>query len=199
MIQIVGADSKVELIGQQPGRARFHFYRGADPEAWISGARGYRHLVYRNIYPHIDKEEIERQLAARRIDVVSIGVRPSEQEHEFSGQNTQTGPHLGRRWRHAANGGFFGYTLAVSPDQPTTLRCTYWGSDSGPRTFDILVDERKIATQTLDRDKPDEFFDVQYKLPVDLTRGKSKVTVKFQAHPGKTAGGLFGVSTLLGH
>jgi hypothetical protein len=54
VIQIVGADSKAELIGRQPGRARFHFYRGADPEAWITGAPGYRRLVYRNIYPHID-------------------------------------------------------------------------------------------------------------------------------------------------
>ena len=144
------------------------------------------------------KEEAERRLAARRIDTVSIGRRSSEESHAFSGKNTQTGPHLGRRWRHAADGGFFSYSLAVSPDEPTTLRCTYWGSDSGRRIFDIVVDDRKIATQTLDHDKPGEFFDVDYELPVNLTRGKSRVTVKFQAHPGNMAGGLFGASILKG-
>ena len=144
------------------------------------------------------EKEAERRLAARRIDVVLIGNRASEQSHGFEGKKTQTGPHLGRRWRHATDGGFFSYSLAVSPDEPTTLRCTYWGSDSGRRTFDILIDGRKIATQTLNRGKPGEFLDVEYKLPVDLTRAKSKVTVRFQAHPGNMAGGLFGVTTLKG-
>jgi len=144
------------------------------------------------------QEEAERRLAARTIDAVSVGNSSSESSHGFEGENTQTGPHLGRHWRHATDGGFFSYTLAVSPDEPTILRCTYWGSDSGPRTFDILVDGRKIATRTLNRDKPGEFFHVEHKLPADLTGGKSEVTVKFQAHPGNMAGGLFGVMTLKG-
>jgi hypothetical protein len=63
----------------------------------------------------------------------------------------------------------------------------------------FLVDGRKIATQMLNHEKPGEFFDVDYELPVNLTQGKSKVAVKFQAHPGNMAGGLFGVETLKGH
>jgi len=33
-------------------------------------------------------------------------------------------------------------------------------------------------------------------LAADLTRGKDKVTVKFQAHAGNTAGGVFGCQML---
>jgi len=75
--------------------------------------------------------------------------------------------------------------------------CTQWGSDRR-RTFDILVDGQKIATQTLNANKPNEFFDEEYKIPAELTRGKDKVTVKFQAQPGGVAGGVFGCVMLKG-
>jgi hypothetical protein len=70
---------------------------------------------------------------------------------------------------------------------------TYWGSETGRRTFDVLVEGEKIATTSLHQDKPEEFWDKAYPLPKSLTQGRGKVTVKFQAHPGNFAGGVFGV------
>ena len=35
-------------------------------------------------------------------------------------------------------------------------------------------------------------MDVTYEIPSDLTKGKQRVTVKFQAYPGAMAGGIFG-------
>jgi len=58
------------------------------------------------------------------------------------------------------------------------------------------VDGEKIATQTLNRNKPDEFFAVEYPIPEKLTAGKQQVTVTFQAHPGNIAGGLFDLRML---
>jgi len=138
----------------------------------------------------VAEEAARRAKAARTVDSVAIGVPSSEKEHEFEGEKTQTGPHQGLFWRHAS--GWFSYRLSVLPDVPMTLSCTYWGSDSGNRTFDILVDGQKVAKQTLRRDRPNEFFDIEYELPLELTRGKEKVTVKFQAHAGNLAGGVFG-------
>jgi hypothetical protein len=69
---------------------------------------------------------------------------------------------------------------------------SYWGGDSGNRVFDILIDGKKVATQKLSSPKPGQFMDVTYPVPVDLTKGKEKVTVKFQANPGSMAGGVFG-------
>ncbi len=68
---------------------------------------------------------------------------------------------------------------------------TYWGSDNGNRNFDILVDGIKIASQKLQSEKPNEFFDVYYDIPENLLDGKQEVTVKLQAMPQSTAGGLF--------
>ena len=72
-----------------------------------------------------------------------------------------------------------------------TLVVTYWGSDGPPRVFDILLDGKVIATQSLDRSKPDRFFTVEYDLPQTVTRGKDKVTIRFQPHEGNIAGGVF--------
>ena len=40
-----------------------------------------------------------------------------------------------------------------------------------------------------------KFFDARYLLPAELTRGKERVTVRFQPHPGNIAGGVFGLRT----
>jgi hypothetical protein len=144
----------------------------------------------------VAEQEARRARLARTVDAVEIGVRTSEQQHGFRGENTQSGFHRGRSWRHATDGGWFSYELAVEPDEPMILCCTYWGSDVGARTFDVLVDGQRIATQTLNRNKPDEFFEVEHPIPAELVRGKKKVTVKFQGHPGNMAGGVFGCEML---
>jgi hypothetical protein len=64
------------------------------------------------------------------------------------------------------------------------------------RVFDILVDGTPVATQKLDRQKPGEFVEVAYKIPSSLAAGKERVTVKFQAHPGNIAGGVFDIRLL---
>jgi hypothetical protein len=86
--------------------------------------------------------------------------------------------------------------MKVQGDQPVQLVCTYWGSDAGGRVFDILVDGERLVTQTLERNKADHFLDQIYVLPKTMIQGKAKVTVTFQAHPGKTAGGLFAARLL---
>ena len=137
----------------------------------------------------------EKELAARTADRVKIGDEDSEKAHGLKGQATAAGRHLGRSWRHAG-GGWFSYELKVLPGRPMTLMCTYWGDETGRRTFDVMVDDKKIATQTLAHDRPGEFFDVEYRVPPELTAEKRKVTVKFQAQPGNTAGGVFGCAML---
>ena len=145
-----------------------------------------------------ESEAARRKLLAERvIDSIAIGDEADEGKHHFQGSQSKTGPLGGRHWRDARRGGWFSYDLKVLPDQPVTLVCTYWGSDVR-KTFDILVDGQKIATQTLSGSKPGAFFDVDYKIPAELTRGKDKVTVKFQAEPGGVAGGVCGCVMLKG-
>lgn len=133
-----------------------------------------------------------QELEARSVDVLRIGEMQPERDHNLTGENTQTGEFAGRKWRHAYNG-WFEFSMKVLPDVPMELVCTYWGSEAGGRTFDILVDGTKIAAQSLNNQKPNEFFDAVYPIPAELTKDKTTVRVRFQAHPNNTAGGLYGV------
>ncbi len=136
-------------------------------------------------------ETRERELATHTLDRVTPGEQQPDVDHGVRMENSQAGVFRDRHYRDAWNGGWFSYTLGVSPDGPVKLRCTYWGGEGQERRFDILVDGQKIARETLHDNRPGEFFDVEYPLPAQATRGKSKVTVRFQAVPGGTAGGVF--------
>lgn len=142
-------------------------------------------------------DEVKRKaLEARIVDDVRPGEQQSEVDHHMQGESTQSGDFNSGKWRDAKNDGWFSYDLKVLPDVRQVLRCTYWGDDTGMRVFDILIDGEKLTTQALDRNKPGEFFTVDYPLPVERIRNKKKVTVRFQAHPKSIAGGLFGCQIL---
>ena len=144
------------------------------------------------------EEEARQELERRTVDRVHIGEPQSENDHHLQGEQTQSGALQDRKWRHAINGGWFSYDVKVQPGQTNELRCTFWGSDTGGRVFDILIDGKKIATQRLDNNQPGKFFDQSYSIPPDWTRGKERVTVRLQAQPGNFAGGLFGLGVIGG-
>lgn len=132
------------------------------------------------------------------VDFVLIGERGSEKDHELKGESTSF-PFNGKSFRHSTKS--FSYVIKVNPEVPCQLVCTYWGGEKDKRVFDVLANDRVLATQTLLQNKPNEFFEVRYPIPVDLIQGKTdalgqkvnKVTVKFQPHEGLTAGGVFGL------
>jgi hypothetical protein len=67
------------------------------------------------------------------------------------------------------------------------------GGETGLRRFDILVDGEKVAEESLHLDRPGEFVDRSYPVPQALLDGKSTIDIRFQAHPGNIAGGIFGL------
>src|ERR1051325_9388093 len=78
--------------------------------------------------------------------------------------------------------------LRVAPDRPMTIVAGYRGSEGRRRTFDVLVDGQKIATETLEY-HPTEELDREYAVPEALTRGKNAVTVRFQAQGDNSISG----------
>jgi hypothetical protein len=135
-------------------------------------------------------------LNARTLDEYRPGEQQSEVEHNQKGERSGSGDWQNRKFRHAEDGGWFTFDLKVASDAPNELVVTYWGGETGSRTFDILVDGKVFATQTLNQDKPESFFDRTYAVPEELTRGKQTVNVRFQARPGNFAGGVFAVKML---
>ncbi len=190
-----GSPEFLRVAGEQDGAAVT-----LEPFYKMHGNR--RYMVYWDVFTPGQwqakeeqyKAELARQkeLEARTVDAVNPGEEQNERDHALKGERTSSGDFGGRKYRHATDGGWFSWEVKVLPGRPQELRVTYWGSDGGNRVFDIFVDDTKLATQRLQNNQPDKFYDEVYALPEALTKDKTKVTLKFQAHPGAWAGGMFG-------
>lgn len=132
-----------------------------------------------------------KDIAERSVDVMHVGEMQPERDHNLTSVRSYPVSYRGRNGRDARSGGFFEFTLAVKPG-PLILQATYWG-DERARDFEILTEGVKIATQHLDADSPGKFFEVEYVLPENLTKGKNSVRVRFVPREGSTAGPVFGV------
>lgn len=135
------------------------------------------------------------EIEERTVDIVAIGDSESEREHALKGERTSAGRAFGHRWRHAGDG-WFSYRMEVDGKGPHSVFISYWGSDAGNRRFRILVDGEEVGRQELANNRPGKFFGVEYPIPAGLTRGKPAVTVRIQAEPGATAGGIFDLRIL---
>jgi DUF1680 family protein len=143
------------------------------------------------------------QARVRRIEAATLGfVRPGEREREREA-NYQSEP-ADRAVGHAAGRanragpGWFSFDLPVDGSGDIALVVTYLndlGLPPAAGDFEILVDGRSVARFEPDA-KPHGFFDVRYAMPADLVRGKSKITVRFQAPAGGRVAPVFGVRTV---
>lgn len=139
------------------------------------------------------------ELDARTLDRVIIGDTESESAHGFEGERSYTGDgvygrSISSRWRDARDGGWFSYELSLEEgERPQLLRLSFWGREYGERTFDILVNGELIETRSLGDTGKDEFIHLELPLPERIRKGGERVEVKFQAHAGNIAGGVFDV------
>ncbi len=147
-------------------------------------------LYWRSMTP----ADLESALTAQTREAGSFIGRPElEQAVQLQGERSHSGIFRERRWRDAAPDGWFSYRLPIPREQDVRLVCTYWGGESIRREFDVLVEDRLVATQVLENNRPDEFFDTVHPLPDDLLHGRQFVTIRFQSKGGFLAGGLFGL------
>lgn len=143
------------------------------------------------------RDELARKAAvdARTIDFVQPGEMQPEREHNFKGEKTTPGEFQERKNREARDG-WFSFDMKVLPDQPNILHVSYWGGFPGNKTFNILINEEVIATENISNIRDGQWIDMEYPVAPALTKGKSKVSVKFKAFYGHMAGPVFGVRTL---
>ncbi|MFO1491418.1 MAG: DUF6805 domain-containing protein, partial [Kiritimatiellia bacterium] len=129
-------------------------------------------------------------LEAATLDSIAVGEQQPEVEHDLKGEGMATGTHNGRRWRHGA---WIQYALDPRGAREAVLAVTYFGGDNG-REFDILVNDRVIATEKLTGENPGHFIEKRYPIPPDLLEaaGRDRLTIKFSVRKW-LAGGLFGV------
>lgn len=138
------------------------------------------------------REEVRLALEKITVDQVAPGEQQPESDHAFKGEQTEAGVHKDRHWRTAKK--WFSYELKNADALARTLRITYYGQDRN-RLFDIYINNVFIQTVELNGSKGDQFFDVDYALPAELSTEKV-LTVKFVAKENSIAGGVYYVRLL---
>lgn len=142
-------------------------------------------------------EEKRRRLEAATVGFAQPGQMQAERDANYQGENATPTQDRGRFGRRGT--GWFSMDLAVDPAQPVTLVVTYAGDERANRTFDVLVDGAKVASQLVERRSPERnigLFDVEYKLPAGSTKGKQKITVRFQTTGGNELAAVYGIRTV---
>jgi hypothetical protein len=205
----VGSAADVTSKIEQDGRMRFRTKGLAQPHdvtlVPLYRIVDQRYNVYWNLLTPAEWNARRTETAAadarrkevdgRTIDRVDVNAADSETTHQLASDKSSDAFFEGKRIREA-RGGWFSYQLKVAPDRPATIVAGYRGSEGRRRTFDVLVDGEKIATETLEY-HPTEQLDREYPVPEALTRGKSAITVRFQAQgENTTAGALIDVRTI---
>ena len=164
-----------------------------------------RYMVY---WPYATREEAEKRkqalrkaeeakfaLEAQTVDQVAPGEQQPESDHNFKGEGTESGVFQDRHWRHAT--GWFSYDLKNRNNEGRVLRITYFGRDVN-RSFDIYVNGKLLQTVQMDASKGDQFYDMDYLLSEEIRNeaGSEVLNLKFVAHPGSTAGGIYYIRLL---
>lgn len=134
----------------------------------------------------------QKEIEEKTIDNFRIGEMQPERDHNLiASERSYVSDAIGRMGREARRDNYFSFEMKTQQIINCNLLLTYIGDDKD-RKFDILVEAVKIATEEWKGGKTGKFYDVEYKIPEELLRGKEKVTIRIEANYGKTAGRVFG-------
>jgi uncharacterized protein len=167
-----------------------------------------RYAIYWDVFTPADwakksaayraEQDGEKKLETATIAFAQPGQMQSERDFAEKDENSSPVQLQGRYGRQGNS--WFSYDLPVDPASPAVLVVTYSNDARGRKGgFDVLVDGAKIGEQAMERRTPEQdvrFFDVKYSLPLDMVKGKQKVTVRFQAKEGAGIPGVFGIRTV---
>jgi DUF1680 family protein len=119
-------------------------------------------------------------LAARTVDVIELGEMQPERDHDYRANFSDLFSWGGRSARQLpwGAGNYLEFSLAVRAG-PMVLSVLYWGEEVG-KNFDISVDGTRIANERRAVPPVKRFINMDYPIPEALTRGKAKVTIRFE-------------------
>lgn len=141
---------------------------------------------------YVAEKKRQKEIEEKTIDNFRIGEMQPERDHNLkASERSYVSDAFGRKGREARRDNFFSFEMKVQPGIKQSLLLTYIGDDKD-RKFDILIDGVKIATEEWKGGKTGKFYDVEYKIPDELIKGKEILTVRIEANYSKTAGRIFG-------
>lgn len=143
------------------------------------------------------KLEQKKQLESITYDAFQPGEMQTERNHNFRGEKLNIMEDFkGRKARGSERGGWLAFDMKVEQGTAMALSLEYWGGFTGSKTFDILINDQKIATENISGKQDGAFIDVNYDIPTEITDATDKITVKFEPHVGHRSGPFFYARTL---
>lgn len=133
----------------------------------------------------------ESRLDPVTADMVEPGRQQSEIDHRIKENNTNTGyiQSVDRNFRSTSGtGSYMTYKMKFSGTEQNRILVSVYGKDAG--SFSITVDDKPVATVTLDGTKGDTLLDLDYAVPAsllkDVMKGKksAKLYVSFISEDG---------------
>jgi DUF1680 family protein len=149
-------------------------------------------------------ERATEQVQQRKLEAATVSfAQPGDvqQEKNFNQQGEETTPDkmMGKNGRRAKK--WFSLDLPIHSTRPLVLVATYHSEERGKRTFEILIDGKRVGEQTIERSPNGSalghFFDAEYKVPAELVKEKQKVTVRFAATGTGEVAAVYGVRVIL--
>ncbi|MXN89876.1 glycosyl hydrolase [Flavobacterium sp. Sd200] len=137
------------------------------------------------------KEEKALALDAITVDKVTAGEQQPESDHGYKFERSDVGIYKDRHYRNAR--GWFSYDLKNTTAQAKKLRATYTYNKN--TNFDVLVNDKLIATLNPIDTKEGQFTEVDYELPKELQTAKV-LKVKFVAKDKSRTANVYDVRIL---
>jgi len=168
---------------QLPRRKYAIYWDMFTPEEWKKKSEAYA-----------AEQEKQKKLEAETVAFAQPGQMQTERDFNQQGEESSPVQLEGRYGRRGTK--WFSFDLPVEAGHPMGLIVTFSNDARRKGSFDVLVDGKKVGEQATERRSPEQdvrFFDVEYALPSELSEGKQKVTVRFEAAAGSDIPGVFAI------
>lgn len=150
----------------------------AHPDNNAGGIFGIRTAVLREI----DK--------AAKVEDFMETTEPYRSEHNYR-SNGGFGEHRSHTWADGYNEEGISFDMYVSDEKQNYLILQFWGDEWDLRKFDIMADDEKLGTMSLQYNKPGFFFNELFPISKETTKGKNEVRIHLTSPYKTKVGGFF--------
>jgi hypothetical protein len=134
--------------------------------------------------------ERQRRIEAATVSFIQPGDATAEKEYTYQSEPADRRAERTNGRSGRGGQGWFSFDLPVDPQEEMALFVTYFNEEGLPPAmgnFEIQVNGTRVG-RFAPNSSATGFYDAQYAIPAELTRGKARVTVKFAGvGPGRIA------------
>jgi len=139
-----------------------------------------------------DEEARIKDLEARTVDTMVVAQMQPERDHKLTEARTDVREQNNRATRQPLAGGWMEFDMKVDGTATNALVLTLWGNDRARPDFEILVDGKLLASETLEGKPLNRYYDATYALPVQMTERKTTVRIRIEPKATKVGPNVAG-------